>query len=100
MLAILVASVVPASERPSTGAPSDLEHIAIYLLTGMAFGIAYWKRLPAVAIGLVVFSALVEAAQLWIPGRHARLSDLVIDIVASYAGVALAVLAERLIWQP
>jgi VanZ family protein len=48
-------------------------------------------------MGLLAFSGIVEIAQLWVPGRHARLSDFVIDGVAACIGVAIAMIAEKLI---
>jgi len=35
---------------------------------------------------LVVFSAAVEILQIWAPGRHARMSDFLIDSVARALG--------------
>lgn len=98
LLAIVVLSVVPPSDRPVTGAPSNWEHVGIYLLTGIAFGIAYPGRLPAIAPGLILFSGLIEVIQLWVPGRHARLSDFLIDSVATCAGATAIVVAEKLVW--
>jgi VanZ family protein len=94
---IVVLSVVPPSERPTTGTPSNFEHFAIYLLTGVAFGIGHWNRPWIVALGLIAFSGSIEAVQLWIPGRHARLSDFVIDSAAACAGVGVAMIAQKLI---
>jgi len=45
-LAILVTvlSLVPPGLRPATGAPHNLEHIAIFAATGAAFGFGYSGR--------------------------------------------------------
>ena len=94
-LAIVVLSVVPPSERAVTGAPHNLEHLGIYLLTGIAFALAYREQLIVAAAGLAAFSGLVELAQLGVPGRHARLSDFVVDAVAACAGVATVAIGER-----
>jgi VanZ family protein len=96
VLAIVMLSVVPPSERPVTGAPSNLEHLGVYLLTGIAFGIGYCERPARVGLALVVFSGLIEAVQVWVPGRHARLSDFLVDGAAACAGVAACAIAERL----
>ena len=34
--------------------------------------------------------ALLEALQLWAPGRHARMSDFAVDAVAALVGFAIA----------
>src|SRR3954465_9811294 len=99
IFAIIVLSLVPASHRPTSGASNELEHIAIYLLAGVALGIGYQKRLSWVAIGLVIFAGLIEMAQLWVPGRHARFSDLLIDGVAAFIG-AMAATLEKYVVKP
>jgi VanZ family protein len=38
----------------------------------------------------VVLIGLLELLQLWMPGRHARLEDFVVDALAACAGMALA----------
>jgi VanZ family protein len=89
--AIIILSVVPPSLRPETGVPHEIEHFLIYAVTGFAFGIAYELRYASLAILLAVFAGCVEIAQLFVPGRHARLSDFIVDAIAMCAG-ALAVL--------
>ena len=59
----------------------------MFLLAGVAFGIAYRGYEWLSSIGAVMFCASVELAQLTIPGRHARFSDFVIDAVAICAGI-------------
>ncbi len=91
LLAIVVLSVVPPSERPVTPAPHDLEHAAIFVATGVAFGLGYANRHLLQLIGLVGFSAAIEAIQLLIPGRHGRLSDFAVDAFSVSIGVGVAV---------
>jgi VanZ family protein len=94
--AIVVLSLVPPGLRPTTPAPHDLEHLAIFAALGFAFGLSYGPQY-AVAIGLLVFAVVVEIAQLFVPGRHARLSDLIVDVVAVCLGwAASAILMRRL----
>ena len=94
--AITVLSVVPPDLRPETIAPHDLEHFAIYLATGLAFGLGYDRRRGQLAILLVIFSGSVEIAQLFIPGRHARLSDFIVDALAVCCGVMTVSLVSRI----
>jgi VanZ family protein len=63
----------------------------MYAVTGFAFGVAYELRYATLAIFLVLFAGLVEIAQLFVPGRHARLSDFIVDALAMCVG-ALAVM--------
>ena len=95
LLAIVVLSVSPASYRPVTGASNSFEHLAIFLTVGAVLAIGYRGRLPLMAGGLLLFCGLVEVLQFWVPGRHARLSDFLVDAASALAGVAIAALAER-----
>jgi hypothetical protein len=95
LLAIVVLSVSPASYRPVTGASSIFEHLAIILAAGTMLGIGYRDRLALLAGGLLLYCGLVEVVQFWVPGRHARLSDFLVDAASALAGVAIAALAEQ-----
>jgi VanZ family protein len=95
LAAVIVAlSVVPPGLRPETGTPHHLEHFLIFAATGLAFGLGYRKH-SLVAPLLVAFSGGVELAQLFVPGRHARLGDFVVDALAACFGLLAATLANR-----
>jgi hypothetical protein len=84
LVAIFVLSLVPAEDRPHTHAPGGLEHVAAYMVAGFLLGLAGYGRLPAIRVVLVLTAcgALLELAQLWVPGRNGQL----VDIVADFAG--------------
>jgi VanZ family protein len=86
---LVVVSLVPSALRPETGAPHDLEHFVPYLVTGIAFSVGYPGRMTLLTVSLVAYCGLVELAQLMVPGRHARLSDFVVDAVAAIVGIAI-----------
>jgi VanZ family protein len=88
-------SLVPPGLRPETGAPHDLEHFAIFALTGLAFRLGYDRRHLRMSVLLVAFSAAIETAQLFVPGRHARLGDFLVDALALTLGVLAANLIIR-----
>jgi VanZ family protein len=90
--------VVPATHRPVTVIGHGLEHVGVFLLLGLAFGLGYPRRLWAVLRGLVVYCLTVEAIQIAVPGRHARLSDLLINAASALMGVAIAVVLVR-VWE-
>ena len=90
LLAIVVLSVVPPDFRPVTPAPHDVEHLVIFFLTGLAFGLGYASRSFLQVIGLAAFSAGIELLQVYIPGRHARLSDCLVNAVSVALGVGSA----------
>ena len=96
-LAVLIAvlSVVPPHLRPETDLPHYFEHFLIYMATGLAFGLGYARKPIRVAILLLIFTAATEIAQLFVPGRHARLSDFIVDAFAISAGLMAASLTNR-----
>ena len=85
--AIVALSVVPPSLRPETGLPHGIEHFVIYWGTGLAFALGYELKPALLATRLVFFSGAVETAQLFVPGRHARLSDFIVGALAITVGV-------------
>ncbi|SRR6059036_3265996 len=87
---IAVLSLSPPSIRPITGAAHGLEHFLIFLATGMAFGFGYSRRAGLLTIALPTFAAAIEVAQNWVPGRHARMSDFLVDAASSCLGVGLS----------
>lgn len=95
LIAIVVLSVVPPHLRPVTPAPHDVEHLAIFLMTGLAFGFGYASRHGFQVVGLVAFAAAIEVIQLAIPGRHSRLSDFLVDAVSVSVGVILSAAISR-----
>jgi VanZ family protein len=92
--AIVILSVVPASLRPETSLPHKFEHFAIYWATGLAFALGY-SLTPLLATVLVLFSGAVEILQLFIPGRHARVSDFIVDALASIIGLITVLLIAQ-----
>jgi VanZ family protein len=93
--AIVVLTVVPPSLRPTTDAPHDVEHAAAFLIVGILFGLAYEGRERILSVGAVVFCAIVEVLQLYVPGRHARWIDFVVDAVAALIGVFVGAFGSR-----
>jgi VanZ family protein len=94
---IVVLTVVPPSLRPTTDAPHDIEHAAAFLSTGVLFGLAYAGRERILSIGAVVFCAMIEILQLYVPGRHARWIDFAVDALATVFGVLVGTLGSRVL---
>jgi|SRR3954447_3306915 VanZ family protein len=98
LASIVALSLVSPSWRPVTKLPHDLEHFAIFIITGFALGLGYAGRLARHMALLVIFAGAVELAQFITPGRHPRLIDFVVDAASACAGAALAALIAR--WRP
>jgi VanZ family protein len=95
LAAIGALSMVSPSLRPVTALPHDVEHAAIFALAGLAVALGYSRHAVRHMIMLTAFSAAVELAQLFVPGRHARISDFLVDAAAACAGVLLALAHMR-----
>jgi len=95
IVAITALSLVPAALRPETNIPHSLEHFAIFWLTGFAFGFAYDRWPIVIMIALVMFSGAVELAQRFVPDRHARISDFIVDALGACIGATIALVIAR-----
>src|SRR5262249_49742320 len=83
ILAIVILSVVPADERPVTAAGPPVEHFAIFALVAAAFALGYQFSVIRLLFLALLFCGGIELLQMPLPTRHARVSDFVIDFVAS-----------------
>jgi VanZ family protein len=92
-LLITALSLVPPDLRPESWTPHQFEHFAIFCAIGAAFELGYSsnRRVP-LAIVLVIFAGAIEFAQIFAPGRHARISDFLVDAFAACIGVAVSAL--------
>ena len=89
--AVTFATLGPPRLRPHANLGQDGEHALAFILVGLAFGAAYPRHRLLATVMAVAGIGLIEILQLWAPGRHARLEDFVVDMLA--AGVGLAVTA-------
>jgi VanZ family protein len=88
--AVTFATLGPAELRPHADITHDGEHAFAFGLVGLAFALAYpRRRLPAASITVIAIG-LLELLQLFVPGRHARLEDFLVDALSALAGFALA----------
>lgn len=94
-MALVILSVVPRYLRPETGVPHHVEHFAAYYVTGFCFGLGYRLKPILLAAPLTLFCGLIEVAQRFVPGRHARLSDFVVDALAICIGLLTGPLVSQ-----
>src|SRR5262245_58476317 len=88
--AVTFATLGPPRYRPHSELGQGGEHALAFVLVGLAFGLAYPQQRRGAAGLSVIMIALLEALQLWAPGRHARMSDFAVDAVAALIGFAIA----------
>ena len=90
-LAIIAAlSFVPLAFRPVTAMPHTIEHAAIFLLAGAVFALAYRVRLILFLAAAMTFAGCLEVLQSFVPGRHARLTDALVDAISACVGILIA----------
>jgi VanZ family protein len=94
--AVTFATLGPAPLRPHSDLGQDGEHALAFVLVGLAFGLAYPRRRLLTTAMAVVLIGVLELLQLWMPGRHARLEDFVVDALAACAGIAAAAILDWL----
>lgn len=65
----------------------NLVHAILFFLLGMATRLALpnW-RFGRIALSLLLLGIATELLQVLVPGRHPRLSDVVVDVVAGLFG--------------
>ena len=85
--------------RPETDVPHNFEHFAAFCATGVLFGLVYSRKSALAAVALVLWAGMIEIVQIFVPGRHERLSDFIVDTLAVCIGVALASFAARALGQ-
>jgi len=95
--AVTFATLGPPRYRPHADLGQNGEHALAFVLVGLAFGLAYRHNRFLTALLTVVMTGTIEILQFWAPGRHARLSDFVVDALAACVGLAMAVALERVI---
>jgi VanZ family protein len=88
--AVTFATLGPARFRPHADVTHDGEHAIAFVLVGLAFAFAYPKHRKLAAGISVVLIGVLELLQLFVPGRHARLEDFVVDALSALFGFALA----------
>lgn len=87
--AVTFATLGPPGLRPHSNLGQNGEHALAFVLIGLAFALGY-PRARLLAAGLtVVYTGVLELLQLFVPGRHARLEDFLVDALATLGGFAI-----------
>src|SRR4051812_35872980 len=89
-VAIAVVTLCPISLCPVTDAPADGERAFAFALLGGAIALGCCRRRDLL-IGIVlavVFAAVLEAGQNFVPSRHGEMHDFLIKALAVILGAA------------
>jgi VanZ family protein len=95
--AVTFATLGPPRYRPHVHLGQDGEHALAFVLLGLAFGLAYRQHRMLAAAIAVVLTGVLEIAQFWAPGRHARLEDFIVDALTACVGFVAAALLDRFV---
>ena len=87
---IVVLTLVPPEFRPVTGLTRAFEHSAIFFITGALFVFGYQIRIGLFFILAIIVCGFLELLQAYAPGRHARLTDAMVDAMSACIGIAIA----------
>ena len=88
LIALASLAWLPAEALTRTRLGGHAEHFIAYLGTAMVMGLAF-QRSPRLAVQsalLIIYAAILEAGQLYSPGRHASF----LDLAFSSGGVVVA----------
>src|SRR5689334_12872767 len=88
--AVTFATLGPPRYRPQADLGQNGEHALAFIIVGIAFGLAYSRNRMWTAVAAIAMTGAIEIMQFWAPGRHARLSDFIVDALAVCAGLFVA----------
>ena len=90
VVAIAVVTLGPVGLRPRFGHP-QLERYLAYVALGAAFSAAYPRHRGWVALAVICGAFGLEAGQLLVPGRDARVPDAVAKAFGAVSGVLFVI---------
>jgi VanZ family protein len=102
MILVTIGSLLPATSFPSWvdlgGNRDKVAHFVAYFVTSLLFYLAFRTRFKKADIYAILFSfgygAILELAQLLVPGRDCSFGDL----VANLSGVLFFFVLYRILW--
>jgi len=93
---IVYATLVPPGMRPTLGdIGANYERFAAYAMASVLLVLAYPRYPVRVGILVIAFAIALEFAQLEIPGRDARVADMLVKAAGGLAGIVAAALWNR-----
>jgi hypothetical protein len=90
---IVYVTLSPINDRPVIAGP-QLEHFAAFALVGVAFALAYPRRVFLIAALILISAFGLEALQLLTPDRHARLLDALVKASGGICGIGIGQLGQ------
>ena len=99
VVALIVLSLLPAEDRPHTGAAGQNEHFIAYFGTAVFLALGYRTRIARITTVclLVGLAGVLEIIQRSIPGRHSQLIDWIASSTGAIFGIIAVALMARLL---
>jgi VanZ family protein len=97
IVVVSVLSLTPGDALPAINVWDKLQHVLAYLTLAVTGGVAFpgRRRLPRLAIGLLILGCALEALQGFVPGRDVSFDDAVANAIGVGLGLAIAHLVGR-----
>jgi VanZ family protein len=93
---ITFATLSPIALRPEI-TNANFERFCAFAVVGFLFGLAYPRRFLLVIEITVGSAILLEALQIFVPGRHGRAQDALVKVAGGIAGILISKLASHLL---
>ena len=96
LLMLAVLAWLPGAVMTRTMLGTHSEHFVAYLGTAISMGLTFQRspRLTMQCVLLVMYAAILEAGQLYSPGRHASFQDFGYSVAGVVAGTLLLSMAR------
>lgn len=96
LLVVGCLALMPAPPRELSTGWDKLNHVLAFAALAFSARLSFPRRpLWHVVLGLLAFGGLIELVQLVVPGRSCDWEDLMADAI----GIAVGLLAARLVWR-
>jgi VanZ family protein len=80
-------TLAPPQFRPTTGLRHWLEHAIFFGILGSLFSLSFPGRALILSAAAFATTMILEILQLHVPGRHARLTDFLVDTASALVGI-------------
>lgn len=98
LIVAAILALLPADLMRRTALGGHAEHVVAYLGTAVLMGLAFPRRglrLIVQCVLLTMYASVLEAGQLYSPGRHASLRDLAFSVEGIVIGGLLLEMFSR-----
>ena len=87
---VMAAAFMPGGYALPTGFSDKADHTAVFVILTLLALRTYPEKYRAAGAGLFLYGVLIEAVQLWVPGRSCSMADLAADFCGIAAGVFIS----------